>query len=107
MHDWIVKKGLRKSAHLSSAGKKSLDDTNCCSVLQCVAVCCGVLQCIVECCSVLQGIAVYHSVLQCVAVCYSVLQWFCNIVAVCFSLRDFNISRQKYSRLVHSRVVRV
>jgi len=49
MHDWIVKKGLRKSAHLSSAGKKSFDDTK---LLQRVAVCCSVSQCVVVCCSV-------------------------------------------------------
>jgi len=43
----------------------SINDTVCCSVLQCVAVCCSVLQCVAVCCSVLQCVAVCCSVLQC------------------------------------------
>jgi len=38
--------------------------SECCSVMQCVAVCCSVLQCVAVCCSVL----------QCVAVCCSAVQ---------------------------------
>jgi len=44
--------------------------TQCCSVLQCVAVFCSVLQCVAVCCSVLQCVAVCCSVLQCVAMCH-------------------------------------
>jgi len=75
-------------------------NTECCSVLQCVAVCCSMLQCVTVCCSALQCVAVHcsaewvekpshiqllhyrttqcvavcHSVSQCVTVCHSVLQ---------------------------------
>jgi len=42
--------------------------SECCSVLQCVAVRCSVLQCVAVCCSVLQCVvAVCGSVLQCAA----------------------------------------
>ena len=59
--------------------------TECCSVLQCVAVCCSVLQCVAVCCVCVcvrvwarEKKCVYKSackgVLQCVALCCSVLQ---------------------------------
>jgi len=34
-------------------------ESECCSVLQCVAVCCSVLQCVAVCCSVIQRISVF------------------------------------------------
>jgi len=55
--------------------------SQCCSVLQRVAVCGSVLQCVAVRCSALQCVAVRCSVLQCVAVCCSVLQ----CIAVCCS----------------------
>jgi len=68
------------------------DNTECCGVLQCVAVCCSVLLCVAVCCSVLQCaavcccvllcVAVFCRVLLCVAGCCSVLQG----VAVCCSV---------------------
>jgi len=37
-----------------SRDHSSTQSSECCSVLQCVAVCCSVLQCVAVCCSVLQ-----------------------------------------------------
>jgi len=61
--------------------------SECCSVLQCVAIYCSVysvLQLFAACCSVLQCVAVCCSVSQCVAACCNVLQY---ITACCSMLQ--------------------
>jgi len=79
----------KSSCCLSALDSSPLDNAECCSVLQCVAVCCRVLQSVAECCSVLQCLAVSCSVLQCLAVSCNVLQGDAVCAECCHFLEVF------------------